>query len=41
MAGVILVPQSLAIGRAIDDLEIVVECYSQLEMRDRIQRLPL
>jgi len=41
MAGLIVVPQSLGIGRAIDDLELVVECYSESEMRDRIQYLPL
>ena len=41
MAGLILVPQSLAIGRAIDDLELIVECYSESDMRDRIERLPL
>lgn len=41
MAGVIFVPNKLAIGRAINDLEIVLGCYSQSEMRDRIERLPL
>jgi predicted nuclease of predicted toxin-antitoxin system len=41
MAGLILVPQSLGIGRAIDDLELIVHCYSESEMRDRIERLPL
>jgi predicted nuclease of predicted toxin-antitoxin system len=41
MAGVILVPQSLGIGRPIDDLELVVEIYSESDMRDRIERLPL
>lgn len=41
MAGVILVPQSLGIGRAIDDLQLIVECYSESDMRDRIERLPL
>jgi len=41
MAGVILVPQSLGIGRAIDDLELIVECYSESDMRDQIKRLPL
>ena|ERR1051325_3304945 len=41
IAGVILVPHRLAIGRAIHDLEIVLQCYSQSEMRNRIQRLPL
>jgi len=41
MAGVILVPQSLGIGRAIEHLELIIECYSELEMRDKIERLPL
>lgn len=41
MSGLIVVPQSLGIGRAIDELELVVECYSESEMRDKIQRLPL
>ncbi len=41
MAGLIVVPQGLGIGRAIDDLELIVECYSESEMRDRIERLPL
>ncbi|HYV12762.1 MAG TPA: DUF5615 family PIN-like protein [Pyrinomonadaceae bacterium] len=41
MAGLIFVPQSLGIGRAIDDLELIVECYSESDMRDRIERLPL
>ena len=41
MAGVIAVPQNLAIGRAIEDLELVIVCYSQEEFRDRIQYLPL
>lgn len=33
MAGVIFIPQSLAIGRAINDLELVIACYSQAESR--------
>jgi len=41
MAGLIVVPQSVRIGRAIDDLELVVQCYSESEMRDRIEHLPL
>jgi len=41
MAGLIVVPQSMRIGRAINDLELIVECYSESEMRDRIQHLPL
>ena len=41
MGGLIVVPQSLGIGRAIDDLELIVECYSESEMRGTIKRLPL
>jgi|SRR5215216_492714 len=41
MAGVIVVPEGLGIGRAIHDLELVLECYSQSEMRNRIEYLPL
>jgi Domain of unknown function (DUF5615) len=33
MAGLIFVPQSVGIGRAIDDLELVVKCYSESDMR--------
>ena len=41
MGGLIVVPQSLGIGRAIEDLELIVECYSESEMRDSIKYLPL
>ena len=41
MAGLIVIPQSLAIGRAIDELELLVQCYSESDMRDTIKRLPL
>jgi predicted nuclease of predicted toxin-antitoxin system len=41
MAGLIVVPQSLGIGRAIDDLELVLEIYSESDMRNRIEHLPL
>jgi len=41
MAGVVFVPDQMAIGPAISDLELVVECYTQAEMRDRIEYLPL
>ena len=41
MSGLIFVPDRLAVGRAISDLELVLECYSQSEMRNRIERLPL
>ena len=41
MAGVIFVPERLEIGRAINDLVIVLECSTESDMRDRIERLPL
>jgi predicted nuclease of predicted toxin-antitoxin system len=41
MSGLIIVPDRLRIGRAIKDLELVVECHSQSEMRDQIKYLPL
>jgi predicted nuclease of predicted toxin-antitoxin system len=41
MAGVIFVPNLLEIGRAINDLELALECYTESEMRDSIKYLPL
>jgi len=41
MAGLIFVPQSLGFGRAIDDLELIVQCNTESDMRDTIQYLPL
>jgi predicted nuclease of predicted toxin-antitoxin system len=41
MAGMIVLPDQLAIGIAIENLELSVQCQSQSEMRDRIQHLPL
>ena len=41
MAGVIFVPDQLQIGRAINDLEIVLECYSESEIRNAITHIPL
>jgi predicted nuclease of predicted toxin-antitoxin system len=41
MAGVIVVPEQLGIGVAIADLELLLECLSQSDLRDRIMRLPL
>ena len=40
MGGLIVVPQSLGIGRAIDELELIIESYSESEMRNRIEWLP-
>jgi len=41
MAGLIFVPDQLEIGRAINDLVMVLGIYTESEMRDRIQYLPL
>jgi hypothetical protein len=41
MAGLIFVPNKMPIGRAINDLELVLACYSQSDMRDRVEYLPL
>ena len=41
IAGLIVVPQTMRIGHAIEELELMIVCYSQSELRDRIQHLPL
>ena len=41
MAGVIFIPEQLAIGHAIRDLEVLLGCSSQSDLRDRVQYLPL
>lgn len=41
MAGMIVVSNGLAIGRAIEDLEFLIQYYSQSEIRNRIEHLPL
>lgn len=41
LAGVIFVPDKLPIGRALDDLQLFIECCSQSEMRNRLEYLPL
>ncbi len=41
MAGVIPVPQSLPVGRAIEDLLLIIECTSQEEWEGRVRYLPL
>lgn len=40
MAGVIVVPDQLQIGRAIKNLELLLETFSQSDFRDRIEYLP-
>ena len=41
MSGLIIVPKKLRISRAIKDLELLVECSSQNDMRGRIEYVPL
>jgi len=41
MAGVIFVPDQLEIGRAINDLVMVLDCSTESEMRDTVKYLPL
>lgn len=41
LAGVIFVPDKLPIGRALDDLQLFIECCSQSEMHNRLEYLPL
>lgn len=41
MPGVLLVPQLLPIGRAIDDLLLIAECSNESEYEGLILRLPL
>ena len=41
MAGVIFVPDQLEIGRAINDLEMMVGCYTESEMRNSVKYMPL
>ena len=40
-AGLLMVPASLAIGRAIDDLALIVELADQTELENRVELLPL
>jgi hypothetical protein len=41
MPGLVLVPQSLPIGRAIDDLLLMAQCSQESEYEGMILRLPL
>ena len=40
-AGVIKVPQSLAIGKAVDDLEYIAQVATPEDLRDQVLHLPL
>ena len=41
MPGVIIVPEELDIGHAINDLEVVIECSTSDDLENQIQYLPL
>jgi Domain of unknown function (DUF5615) len=41
MPGVIIVPEQMKIGRAIDDLEFIIECSTAADIENQIQYLPL
>src|SRR3954465_14178339 len=40
-AGVVLVPQSLGVGRAIHDLQLAITCTEEHEWTDRVLYLPI
>ena len=41
MVGAVFVPEGLPIGRAIEDLQLLIECCLQSEMHNCIEYLPL
>ena len=41
MPGVIIVPEQMDIGRAITDLELIVDCGATEDLQNQIQYLPL
>lgn len=41
MPGVLIVPTSMAIGQAIDELEFAVDSFSEAECRDQVIYFPL
>lgn len=41
MPGVIVVPQNMAIGDAIEELVLIIECCLKGELIDRVLRLPI
>jgi predicted nuclease of predicted toxin-antitoxin system len=41
MAGVIVICKNVAIGHVINDLELLLECHSELDMRNHIEYVPL
>lgn len=41
MAGVILIHETLAIGAALDDLEVVISAGNRDDFKDRVTFIPL
>jgi predicted nuclease of predicted toxin-antitoxin system len=41
MPGLIVVPAKLEIGRAIEDLEVIIVCATESDLKNRIYYLPL
>jgi predicted nuclease of predicted toxin-antitoxin system len=41
MPGLIIVPHKLEFGRAVEDLELIIECVNDVDLKDRIYYLPL
>ncbi len=41
MPGVVIVPEQMEIGPAIEDLELLIECCSAADLENQIQYLPL
>jgi len=41
MPGVVIVPEQLEIGRAIDDLEVIIKCSTAADLENQIQYVPL
>lgn len=41
MSGLVVVPDSIPIGKAIDDLELLIACSNESELNRKVLRLPL
>ena len=41
LAGVVIVPEQMEIGAAIEDLEMLIECNSPADLENQLQYLPL
>lgn len=41
ISGVLIVPKTMAIGEAIDELEIIILCSSENEYENRVEFLPI